>query len=403
MSLSLTTKKMSNMLNTVGQIASKEDFYYRKKEIEWIHKALEAKANIQLAAPRRVGKSSILYYLMDNPQPGYVHLYVDVESARTKNEFYRKIYREILKSDFVSKSKGILAQITGKNGILGRLKGIKIAGFGFDFNELEGIDYEEEILNLLLGLDLESTKLVLMIDEFPEVILNMVEDSKGDTIEAKLFLQSNRELRNNKGLHGRVLFIYTGSNSLNVTATSLGASRLINDLNAIPVNPLTSEEAKELIVSVLKTYGYSIHDTQLDYMLKVVEWNIPFYFQLIIQEIISQIEPEDSITNELIDKSFDNIMEQRNNHHFEHYVTRLKRIFTEDEKKYVQKFLNTLAQSPFLTKGEAHNMAHGILSESDTRKVLDALMYDGYIVNAEQNEFKFNSPILKQWWYSHEC
>ena len=66
------------MKNIVGQIASKEDFYYRKKEIDRIHRTLDAKANIQLAAPRRVGKSSILYYLMDNPQPGYIHLYIEV-------------------------------------------------------------------------------------------------------------------------------------------------------------------------------------------------------------------------------------------------------------------------------------------------------------------------------------
>jgi hypothetical protein len=391
------------MKNIVGQIASKEDFYYRKKEIDRIHRTLDAKANIQLAAPRRVGKSSILYYLMDNPQPNYIHLYIEVESARTKNDYYRKIYREILKSDFMGKTKGILAQITSKNGFLGRLKGVKIAGVGFDFNESAEVDYEEELTNLLLGIDLGEDKLILMIDEFPEVILNIVEDAKGEIVEAKRFLQSNRELRNNKGLHGKVQFIYTGSNSLNVTAASLDASVLINDLNSIPVNPLTSEEAKDLIVEVLKTYGYSIQDVQLDYMLSVVEWNIPFYLQLIIQEIINQIEPEDEITNELIDKSFGKIMEQRNDHHFEHYVKRLKRIFNEKERKYVQKFLNTLSQSASLTKGESLNMAYGLLSESDTRKVLDALKYDGYIVNTEQNEFKFNSPILKQWWYSHEC
>lgn len=274
---------------------------------------------------------------------------------------------------------------------------------GFDFNEAAEVDYEEELLNLLLGLDLGKDKLVLMIDGFPEVILNMVEDAKGDIVEAKKFLQSNRELRNNKNLHGKVQFIYTGSNSLNVTDASLDASVLINDLNAVAVNPLSSEEAIELIASVLKTYGYTIKEAQLDYMLSVVEWNIPFYFQLIIQEIINQIEPEEEITNDLIDQSFDKIMEQRNDHHFDHYVKRLKRIFNEKEREFIQKFLNILAQRTSITKGEALNMAHDILTESETKRVLDALRYDGYVVNAEQNEFKFNSPILKQWWYSHEC
>ncbi|MCG2610011.1 hypothetical protein LZZ90_00650 [Flavobacterium sp. SM15] len=395
------------MRNVVGQIASKEDFYYRKKEIGTIMRNLDAKANIQIAAPRRVGKSSILYYLKDNPSKGYINLYIEVESSRSKNDYYRKIFREILKSDVISSTKKIAEQFkSNKNGFLGRLKGIKLAGLGFDFTEPEAIDYEEELTNLLLGIDLGEDKLILMIDEFPEVMLNIVEDCNGDIVEAKKFLQSNRELRNNPKLHGRIQFIYTGSNSLNLTAANLESTSLINDLTAISVNPLSADEAKDLILEILKTYKYTISQEQLDYMVSLVEWNIPFYFQLLIQEIINQIEPEDIITNKIIDESFFKIMDQRNDHHFEHYVRRLKRVFNEKELRFVKIFLNQLAQNEKISKGDAQNMSHGILTESETKKVLEALRYDGYVINQSETgnlEYKFNSPILKQWWYNHEC
>lgn len=81
------------MENIVGQIASQGNFYMRKREIREIMRNLKANANIQIAAPRRVGKSSILYHLKDFPEMGFINLYIQVESSRNKDDFYRKIYR----------------------------------------------------------------------------------------------------------------------------------------------------------------------------------------------------------------------------------------------------------------------------------------------------------------------
>jgi uncharacterized protein len=395
------------MKNIVGQIASQEDFYERKREIARIKRQLEAGANIQLTAPRRVGKSSILYYLKDNPTVGYHFLYLDVESARTQNDFYRKIYEKILKDEILTTGKRFWEQIkSGGSKFLNRLKGIKLGiTTGIDFNEEIEINYEEELINLLIGIDLNGDKLVIMIDEFPEVILNIVEDNKGDTIEAIKFLQSNRALRNNPDLHKKVQFIYTGSNSLNVTVADLNDPKLINDVPSVPVNPLTIEESKDFIRNVLTTYHYRIDNDELDYFINKVEWLIPFYFQLMIQEIIDENEPDDVISKDFIDIAFNKIFKQRNDHHFEHYVKRLKRVFKGEQSKFVKIFLNKLAQNPFITKDEAINLAHGIVSEEATKRVIQTLEYDGYIIiiNEDQIRYKFNSPILKMWWLNHEC
>ncbi|PTT03059.1 hypothetical protein DBR11_03400 [Pedobacter sp. HMWF019] len=376
----------------------------RPREIRRINLNLAAGANLQIAAPRRVGKSSILYYFLDKPEEGFIHLYFQVESARSKNEFYRKIYKEIIKSDAVGTGKKFLEQLkAAKNAFLNRLKGIKIAGSGLDFQDAEDIDYEEELLDLLQGLDLGGDKLVLMIDEFPEVILNIVEEHQGDTTEAKKFLQSNRELRNNANLKGRVQFIYTGSNSLNLTVGNLDSSSLINDLAAIPVLPLQQEEAKDMLISILQTYGYSLTSEIADYVITRVEWMIPFYFQLIIHEIINDIGPGDEVSKAVVDRAFEASLEQRNDHHFEHYVKRLKRVFTESEQQFIKIFLCALAGRDEMDRNEVLNLATDILPEDQTRRLLEALKYDGYIINLTNAVYKFNSPILKNWWKNHEC
>jgi hypothetical protein len=392
------------MQNIVGQIASKNNFYMRTQEIKRIKRNLKAGANIQIAAPRRVGKSSILYYFLDNPEAGFIHIYFQVESARSKNDFYRKLYRDIIKSDAVGKGKKFLDQLQSVgNSFLSKLKGVKIAGTGFDFHDAEEIDYEEELLNLLMGLDLGEDKLILMIDEFPEVILNIVEENNGDNKEAKKFLQSNRELRNNPKLIGKVQFIYTGSNSLNLTVGNLDSSSLINDLTSVPVDPLTETESKDLITSILNTYSYTITNDQLDYMISKTEWTIPFYFQLLIHEIISDIEPTDEVTNDVIDRAFITTLEQRNDHHFEHYVKRLKRIFNHEERQFIQIFLCQLCKQTTIDRDEAVNLATGILTEEQTKRLLGSLKYDGYIINQSNTVYKFNSPMLRTWWQNHEC
>ncbi|WP_241331354.1 ATP-binding protein [Chryseobacterium arthrosphaerae] len=392
------------MQNIVGQIASKDNFYMRDREIKRIKRNLNAGANMQIAAPRRVGKSSILYYFLDNPDDGFIHIYFQVESARSKNDFYRKLYRDIIKSDAVGKGKKFFEQFKSLgNSFLSRLKGVKIAGNGIDFHDAEEIDYEEELLNLLLGLELGEDKLVLMIDEFPEVILNIVEENNGEIKEAKKFLQSNRELRNNPELIGRVQFIYTGSNSLNLTVGNLDSSSLINDLASVPVQPLTEVESKDLITSILSTYDYVITDDKLDYIISKIEWTIPFYFQLIIHEIISDIDSTDELTTDVIDRAFITAIEQRNDHHFEHYVKRLKRIFNDNERKFIQIFLCQLCKNAIIDRDEAINLASGILTEEETKRLLGSLKYDGYIINQSETTYKFNSPMLRNWWQNHEC
>ena len=395
------------MKNIVGQIASKENFYPRIKETHRIYRLLEGGGSMQLSAPRRVGKSSILKSLVDTPVPGYYFVYIDVESARDAQNFYRKIYKEILKSDFLTKGKQVWQQLKDdSNHFFSRLKNIKIGGLGeIGLNEDTPVDYEEELINFLSRLNLGENKLVILIDEFPEVLLNIVEDQKGDFQLARSFLQSNRALRNNYAISGKVQFIYTGSSSLNLTAENLNSSELINDIASVPIDPLTPLHAADFVTLILKEYGYKIDKPEMDYMIKKVEWLIPFYFQLMIQEIIDMTEPKEGISKETIDGAVNKVSSRRNNNHFEHYVKRLRRVFPKKQYEFVQLFLNELCKIELMTRSEATNLAFDIISEGEVRKVLSSLIDDGYIVPIDSADpsYKFNSSILKNWWYNHEC
>ena len=390
------------MKNVVGQVAAKENFYNRPREIARIKRNLEAGANIQLASPRRVGKSSILQYFLDNPIDGFIFIYKDVESARTKQGFYEKIYSECIRNKVLLEKRGLWKQLTeGINAGLRKLKSLKLGPLGeITLAHDVEVDYEEELLNFLEGIDIGENKLVIMIDEFPEVLLNMVEDEAGNHKTARSFLQSNREFRNNRAIHGKVQFIYTGSNSLNGTVTELKSTELINDLPSMPVNPLHEPEAMEMIQNIMAGYGFGISDEMLKYMIRQVEWLIPFYFQLVIQELLDLLDEGEEITEQRIDKAIEQIALPRNDNHFQHYMTRLNRVFGQGRTDFIRKTLNRLVEAKELTKSQIIDFGHGGLSEHQVKVLLDSLLVDGYLVKTSDDTetYKFNSPILANWW-----
>ncbi|MCH8956129.1 hypothetical protein IIA28_12560 [candidate division KSB1 bacterium] len=83
-------------IQTGNPVRGKE-FFNREKLIEQAWDLIEAGNHILLAAPRRVGKTSVMYYLMDNPKDGYTIIYLITQSVNNENEFFRRIVTDRFK------------------------------------------------------------------------------------------------------------------------------------------------------------------------------------------------------------------------------------------------------------------------------------------------------------------
>ena len=68
------------MKNIVGKPVSGENFFPRNAIIERIYRKLEGGDNLFMSAPRRVGKTSIMYWLKDNPRKNYAFIYLNTEA-----------------------------------------------------------------------------------------------------------------------------------------------------------------------------------------------------------------------------------------------------------------------------------------------------------------------------------
>lgn len=372
-----------------GQVARKKDFWDRKEELEDIWYKLKSGSNILLVAPRRVGKTSIMYNLIDTPKDNSIVLYIDTESADSVDEFWKKLFNKLLEEDFINtlqtKSKVLFEKFKSINIIEITTKGVK-------FSDGDELDYIKAFRKLLLDSD---EKIILMIDEFAQTIENIIkyEDEKS----ARLLLKKHRELRHDEKLKNKIQFIYAGSIGLESVASKINSIATINDLAVVKVLPLKTTDAKKFIQTLSKANNIDLDDLGIGYILEKVEWLIPFYIQLILAElrrINKKIKVDD------IDKAFVSILDNRN--YFEHWHTRLKSL-ADDEYKFAKEILNILSEQSTLESNEIINLGVKYsLDEQNAKDVIHSLIYDGYINNNDNLKvYRYNSPILKMWWYKN--
>ncbi len=392
------TKILLSMKNVIGQPARGEDFYKRVREVLKISESLSNGNNLQITAPRRVGKTSILWYLLDNDVENRHYVYIDTESINTEEGFYKKLLAEILRNKKISTSNKLAAVFSEKSNVfLKKIKGITVLGSGIELNH-EGVEnHYIQLFNFLTGYaQSEDIELILLIDEFPQTIENIKKNSEDSAIK---FLQSNRELRLNPELKGKVKFIYTGSIGLNYTVAKLNATATINDLNSVEVGPLKKEEAIDLFIKLLETNERTTNSDASDFLLEKIQWYIPFHIQLIVQEIVNQTEKGFEITKEIIENSIESIIDLRNQNHFDHYYSRLKSQFKGNEFKYADELLKLTARQGVMSNPELFDLSAKYELQDEYKRIIQTLMYDGYInMIKDSSNYQFNSPIVKMWW-----
>jgi uncharacterized protein len=396
------------MKNVIGNPARGDNFFPRDREIEIILSNLANDNNLQIAAPRRIGKTSILYHLLDNKLENYIYVYLDTEAVTEENEFFKKLLKELLQVEAIRQLGTIRNTAKRRLQFLKRVKSIKLFGHGIEFLEEGGpIDYKEDLINFLSGLELQAgIKLIILLDEFPQTIQNIVERDKGDQAAAQRFLQSNREIRLHPEINLKVRFIVTGSIGLNHTVAAINSSAFINDLASVEVGPLTPDEAKEFLRELLQPKGLHALKPAMDHLFARIEWLIPFHIQLAVQEIIimARLTETNEVTVDTIDKAFDSIVQSRNNHHFEHYLSRLRKQFKGDEFEYVMGILETIAMEGTLRRPAIFDLSVKYNLQNRWRHIVEVLMYDGYINNiGDPNIYRFNSPVVQMWWQRFVC
>lgn len=391
---------------TTGSPAEGEEKYFPRPAItEKIWRKIENGEHLQLTAPRRVGKTSILKHLVRYPRKGYLVKYLIVQSVDQENEFYKLLFNELVEDKKIfGHLEGYFRQASQVvKDYLRRINAIGTNEISIDHSV--ALDYEAELKHLIRAIPDECDTIILEVDEFPHAVENIL---KIDPHAGIRFLQSTREFRQDDRLSRKVQFIFTGSIGLGNVVKKIGQSNLIMDLAPIPVPPLSPGEAERLVrdltqgLKEFQNIDLPLTEPCIASLLKKIDWLIPYYIQIVVDELCDLHEEGLPLDEKAVDEALRRIIRNRYKHdnYFDHWKSRLKSAFDNLAQYNLAKgVLNLLATNQPIDHAIFHDLGvkHGVAEPQYVQGVLE---YDGYI-NEHEGRFRFNSPILKAWWYTN--
>jgi uncharacterized protein len=389
--------------NIAGQAVRDKNFFERRLLLRKLEQKIDSGSSILISAPRRVGKTSLMFYLHDLGMEGYHFIYLITESVNNENEYFKRILHKVLDSEFFSGFQKYSKQAYRL--LKDRANRITEIGSSVKFDKKSTVDYKQEFINTIKPLELEGQKIVLMIDEFSQTLENIIDDEGKSS--AVHFLQSNRELRQDPDINQKMQFIFAGSIGLENIVNRLNTFNLINDLDTLKVSPLTSDEAHRLMMELVEGKPFILSKANRENILKRIQWYIPFYIQLAVMEItgismdipLKEGEEKIKVSKKIIDSAFDAMLEHRGS--FEHWHTRLRKALKKEEYTFAKELLNLLTETEreSIDKNELFNLAQKLEAVDSYKDIINILIYDGYINNNDDPDtLRFNSPLLKIWW-----
>lgn len=390
---------------STGNIVTGDDYFPRPADEKKLWRHLSDGAHILLLAPRRVGKSSMITHIKNNPNSGYAVIYVFVQACDSEQSFYQKMLREIYRSEHIKKSEKIKNKLSEWARSINFSLSVSPTNLEFELGEDKGvpklITYEMIRDVLCESLKLSEDTIIIAIDEFPDVLERISEEQGKKGVEQ--FLSGIRALCQDPEFNEKVQFILTGSIGLDTLAEKLAVTDLINMLVNMSVRPFKDAQAMEFINFYLKKHCPDIilNIEAQQAIIDGVGWNMPYYLGLVCSQLIDIFDEEErQIEYSDIKVAIDNLFSPDMKTVFSHWRDRLNRL-ESSERSYAKQVLDLVSRdNTDVTYGEIFNLSqHSDFKDTiNSRYVINCLLHDGYLYQPDDDIYQFTSPLLKRWW-----
>ncbi len=387
----------------IGNIAKGKDLWDRKHEINSIWKALE-KSSVLLKAPRRFGKSSIMYRLYENPKPDYNVFFQDTEGMRGPEDFISGIMSRLLLDSKVRKSIRVATRWI-KN-IIKHVEEIGAADIRVKIREGIEKDWQEKGLELISTLKEFDGKILFILDELPILIQNI--ERKHDSQTSLDFLLWFREIRQMPEL-SRIRWVVGGSIGIEHILEKVKAgTKTINDFQILSVRPFSVEGGKDYIRALLKNEGQikRIQTGMIERILEVIGAPVPYFIQILIYESLNEMRRLGlkTLNREIINRAYyDEVLGPASRTYFEHYFTRLKDYYDENIEPVAKRLILEVARQGKVKKTELFKLfrqiSKGKLGDETFSYLMSDIENDFYVsYDAENKCYSFATNILRDWW-----
>ena len=367
-------------------------YYYPRPHIEAnIWEETRKGNHVLLAAPRRVGKSSVMLAMVENCPADTRCVFKNIQGVQSEAEFYQQFFELII--ECLSKFE------RGKDWLTGFVKGIKIEEITIDgvkFGDKKPADYAGEINNILPKLGQQHVKIVVLLDELPEVLSNLYK--KGRSQEASGILDRLRQWRQNPALRQHFSLVLAGSVGIHhIVKTIEGRTADINDFGIVPFEALTRTEAADYVTWVTQGATVQYDQPLLDHLLSKINYFIPYCINLMLDEIdkAARKAQHPAISPQDIDVAFDTVV--KNSDHFKEWKNRLFDYFSKEEAGFLNDTLIYIAHRQTINQRQLYDLARKHGKEDQYMELVQGLERDGYLTE-QDDRFIFVSPFLQAFW-----
>ncbi|MCY4454333.1 MAG: AAA family ATPase [Immundisolibacterales bacterium] len=374
--------------------------------------------HVVLAAPRRTGKTSVMDYLRDHPENGFRVVSINVQDLTHPADFFQVLldafhdaHPEFVR-DRLAEGWGLVS------GVLDRVESIGAGGFKL---AIRGSDpdwrtnWRRHGDTFLAQARNAGDPILFIIDEFPDMLINLAREDKGLLREFLAWFRTQRQ--NPAPTRDSIRWLVGGSVNLAGTLDALGLVDLINDLEDVSLPPLTEEHIETFVADMLGGRSVPFDADVPRRLIARLGRPIPFFMQIATRDLYRRWKrgqrriaatDVDAVFNEMIVGSAARTQLQ-------HYYSRIRQYYAEPKRSIAHALLGQISVSESGLRRETllHETERALadlcatLPAHQRRQLFNQLMFDlendFYIVEVEGGTCDFASGVLKSWWRKYHA
>ena len=257
--------------------------------------------------------------------------------------------------------------------------------------------------------------ILFIIDEFPDMLLNLSGEDEGLLRDFLAWFRTQRQ--NPAPTRDSNRWLVGGSVNLTGTLDALGMVDLVNDLEDVPLPPLTDEDIETFVTDMLGGRDVQFADDVPQRLIARLGRPIPLFMQMATHDLYRRWKREQrGIVATDVDTVFDEmIVGSAARTRLQHYHSRIRQYYAEPRQSIAHALLGQISASESgLRRATLRQETERGLGElgatlpaHERRRLFNQLMFDlendFYIVEVEEGFYDFASGVLKSWWRKYHA
>jgi len=363
--------------------------------------------HVILAAPRRFGKTSVMYRLIDNPRWDYRLVHSDLEHFQEPADLLTSLVVQFSKDDALAKIASALSYVPGKlwKGFRENIDEVEVHKLKIKLKETIRGNWQtsgEELFGAVAG---TTHKVVFILDEFAVMIDRMARRAES-VDEAKTLLRWLRHLRQAPQTKN-VRFLIAGSIGIGHVLRQIGETASINDFEHLKLEPFPTNVANDFLCALAVAQEVPLAAAVRKKILQLIGTRVPYFLQVMFSEIAKAYKQSGgtptpvSVQRLYVDK----VLGVDCKTYFDHYYGRLRDYYEPEDERAAKAILRRLAEEGNVVRESCYRIFHanGRGRDADAFHGLMAnLENDFYIsIDHKTQHYEFSCKLLRDWWLRH--